>query len=374
MRFRVQLSFAIVLCFVASFARADEPEHPSVLLREFIYSPETAPFPGVHASTIAETPTGLVTAFFGGTDEGNDDVGIWVSRQVDGKWTRPVEVADGVQHKTLRYPCWNPVLFQHPNGPLQLYYKVGPSPPGWWGAFTESTDGGAAWTWPRRLPHTIDGPVKNKPILLPNGDLLCGCSIEYDGWRVHFEITPDQGRTWERIGPINAKDESSPIQPTIIRHRDGRLQALCRTELDGKIVSTTSTDNGRTWTKLVATELPNPNSGIDAVTLKDGRHLLIYNHTLRRQGNPRGRDMLNLAVTEDGEHWQAALVVEVGQGEFSYPAIIQTSDGRVHATYTWRRQLVRHVVFDPDKLDLQPIVGGIWPGLPKAGVKESSDK
>lgn len=363
------VTIACLILTAPALHRADEPEPPGVVLREFLYAPEEAPFPGVHASTIAETPAGLVTAFFGGTDEGEDDVGIWVSRHVNGKWTVPVEVANGVQHKTLRYPCWNPVLFQYPDGPLQLYYKVGPDPPGWWGMLTESTDNGTTWSWPRRLPQTIDGPVKNKPVLLPNGDLLCGCSIEYDGWRVHFEITPDQGRTWERIGPINAKDEFTPIQPTILRHRDGSLQALSRTELDGVIVSTRSTDNGRTWTKLVATELPNPNSGIDAVTLQDGRHLLIYNHTLRRHGTPRGRDMLNLAVTDDGVHWQAALVVEVGQGEFSYPAIIQTSDGLVHTTYTWRRQLVRHVVIDPAKLQLQPIVNGVWPGYPEAGVE-----
>ncbi|MFO1095133.1 MAG: sialidase family protein [Planctomycetaceae bacterium] len=363
----------LVLCLPFAFtvsAVAAEPEPPGLILREFIYSPEAAPFPGVHASTIAETPGGLVTAFFGGTDEGEKDVGIWVSRHVDGKWTRPVEVANGVQHKTLRYPCWNPVLFQYPQGQLQLYYKVGPDPAGWWGMLTESTDNGATWSWPRRLPQTIDGPVKNKPVLLANGDLLCGSSIEYDGYRVHFEITPDRGRTWERIGPINARGEFTPIQPTILRHRDGSLQALCRNEIEGKIGSTTSTDNGRTWTKMVATELPNPDAGIDAVTLKNGRHLLIYNHTLRKQGTPNWRHMLNLAMTEDGEHWQAAMVVEVGQGEFSYPAIIQTSDGLVHATYTWRRKLVRHVVIDPEKLELTPIVNGIWPGYPQAGVKD----
>lgn len=356
------------LCAVADAPQPETADHPAVRLREFIYSPEHAPFPGVHASTIAETRHGLVTAFFGGTDEGEEDVGIWVSRQVNGRWTKPVEVANGVQHKTLRYPCWNPVLFQHPEGPLQLYYKVGPDPAGWWGMLTESTDGGGTWSHPCRLPQTIDGPVKNKPVLLDNGDLLCGCSIEYDGWRVHFEITPDRGRTWERIGPVNAPDEFNAIQPTILKHRDGRLQALCRTQ-EGRIVSTTSSDNGRTWSRLAATELPNPNSGIDAVTLHDGRHLLVYNHTLRRAGNPRGRDLLNLALTEDGQTWHAALVLDQGQGEFSYPAIIQTGDGRVHVTYTWRRQLVRHLVIDPSKLELQPIRDGRWPGLPQAGVE-----
>lgn len=364
------LRFAVLTLlgsYLAAPALADEP--PGVVLREFIYDPADVSFPGVHASTIAETPDGLVAAFFGGTDEGEDDVGIWVSRHINGKWTAPVEVADGVQHKSLRYPCWNPVLFQHQDGPLQLYYKVGPDPRGWWGMLTESTDNGASWSEPRRLPQSIDGPVKNKPVLLANGELLSGCSIEYDDWRVHFEITADQGRTWERIGPINDPGELPAIQPTIIQHRDGSLQALCRTKSAGKIVSTTSTDNGRTWSRLEETDLPNPNAGFDAVTLKDGRHVMIYNHTRRHSGTPRGRNLINLAVTEDGEHWQAAMIVEQGQGEFSYPAIIQTSDGLVHTTYTWRRKTVRHVVIDPDKLELTPIVGGVWPGLPEAGAE-----
>ena len=104
-------------------------------------------------------------------------------------------------------------------------------------------------------------------------------------------------------------------------------------------------------------ELPNPNSGIDAVTLADGRQLLVYNHTTE------GRGVLNVAVSEDGEHWQAALVLEDEPGaEFSYPAVIQTSDGLVHVTYTWKRRRIRHVVIDPRKLTLRPIVDGAWPG------------
>ena len=85
---------------------------------EFIY--ETAPFPSCHASTIEETKSGLITAFFGGTDEKNPDVGIWVSRHENGKWTPPVEVANGVQPDGKRHPTWNPVLFQPRTGPLLL--------------------------------------------------------------------------------------------------------------------------------------------------------------------------------------------------------------------------------------------------------------
>ena len=363
---RFMSCLAVAVSASCCAAMGAEPAGPGVVSSVFIY--DSAPFPECHASTIEETPGGLVAAWFGGTEEGHEDVGIWVSRHLDGKWSEPVEVANGVQHSTLRYPCWNPVLFQQPDGALQLYYKCGPSPSTWWGMLTESGDDGETWARPWRLPQTIDGPVRNKPVLLDNGGLLCGSSTEYDGWTVHFEITRDFGWTWERIGPIHSKDEFNAIQPTILTHADGRLQILCRTK-EMVVTTSWSEDQGRTWSPMTATSLPNPNSGIDAVTLQDGRHLLVYNHTRRNSGDPRGRALLNVAVSEDGENWQAALVLEHEPGgEFSYPAVIQSDDGLVHITYTWKRQKVRHVVVDPAKLELQPIEEGRWPGLPEAGA------
>lgn len=337
----------------------------AILQSEYLY--DSAPFPEVHASTIEETPQGLVCSFFGGTEESNNDVGIWVTRHLDGKWTPPVEVANGIQHKTLRHPCWNPVLFQQPNGPLQLYYKCGPSPSTWWGMLTESSDCGATWSRPVRLPETIDGPVKNKPVLLKNGSLLCGCSTEHnDQWVVHFEITRDQGRSWERVGPVHKATDFGAIQPTILTRADGSLIALSRSR-QGCITQVTSTDNGQNWSPMTRTSLPNPNSGIDGVTLKQGKHLLVYNHTQRNVGQPRARGLLNVALSEDGEHWSAALVLENSLFEYSYPAVIQTSDGLVHILYTWRRQKVRHVIVDPTKLYSEPMTDGNWPGLPHAG-------
>src|SRR5262245_33066159 len=109
---------------------------PAIVSTEFIY--ETAPFPQCHASTIESTADGLVAAWFGGTREKNPDVGIWVSRHDGKSWSAPVEVADGVQDATTRHPCWNPVLFQMPGGPLLLFYKVGPSPSTWWGMLMQS--------------------------------------------------------------------------------------------------------------------------------------------------------------------------------------------------------------------------------------------
>ena len=248
----------------------------AILKAEFVYKNEDVSFPSCHASTIAETSNGLVAAWFGGTAEKNPDVCIWVSRFTNGKWTIPVEVANGIQNKTLRYPTWNPALY-NTGKEIILFYKVGPDPSEWWGEFITSTDDGKSWSTPTRLPDQILGPVKDKPVLLSNGELLCPSSTENDGWKVHMEITPDFGKTWERTESLKYEDNIGAIQPTILFHKNGKLQTLCRSQ-NKMIVTAWSDDNARNWTKLEPTSLPNPNSGIDAVTLKDGRHVLIYNH------------------------------------------------------------------------------------------------
>jgi alpha-L-rhamnosidase len=107
------------------------------------------------------------------------------------------------------------------------------------------------------------------------------------------------------------------------------------------------------------TGLPNPSSGTDAVTLADGRQLLVYNHN----PNYKGRSPLNVALSDDGKGWLAAAVLEDDptHPQYSYPAVIQTADGLVHITYTWRRERIKHVVLDPAKLKTEPIVEGQWP-------------
>jgi predicted neuraminidase len=336
---------ALVLVGAVRCAIAESP----IVSSEFVF--ETAPFPSCHASTIAETADGtLVAAWFGGKREKSPDVGIWLSRREGGHWAAPVKVADGVQYvsvdgATHRHPCWNPVLFQAKDGPLLLFYKCGPSPDTWWGMLTTSGDGGKTWDQPRRLPEGIIGPVKNKPVMLSDGRLLCGSSTEDRGWRVHFEMTSDLGRTWTRTGPINDGKQIGAIQPSILTHADGKLQAIGRTEND-RVWTAWSEDGGRSWSPMSPTDLPNPNSGTDAVSLADGRHLLVYNHT------PQGRTPLNVAISGDGRQWQMAAVLENEPGEYSYPAVIQTSDGLVHITYTWKRQRIKHVVLDPKRIEI----------------------
>jgi len=324
---------------------------------ELIYALDQKPTPECHASTIVETPTGILAAWFGGKHEKNKDVGIWISHLVDGKWEKAVEVVNGVQDSFTRYPCWNPVLFQAKEGPLMLFYKVGPSPREWWGELMTSEDGGRTWSPSRRLGSSrlgyLMGPVKNKPIQLEDGSILCPSSTEIIDkgqllWRVHFEITRDLGESWELIGPINDGVEFDAIQPSILTYEDGRMQVLCRTMQD-VISESWSEDGGLSWSQMAATSLPNPSAGTDALTLDDGRQLLVYNHSGRGKKAP-GRRILNVALSSDGINWNPVLTLENQKGEYSYPAVIQTSDGLVHITYTYLRESVKHVVIDPRNL------------------------
>lgn len=330
-------------------------QQAGIVTSEFIFA--KAPHPQCHASTIVETEAGLVAAWFGGTKEGNPDVGIWLSRQRDGTWTAPIEVANGAETEDPRVNCLNPVLFQVPKGPLLLFYKTGK----WWAYVKRSTDDGATWSKPERLHNGLFGPVKNKPVLLTDGSILSPSSVEIPSptgrcWRVHFERSTNGGKSWELIGPVNDGFDLQAIQPSILFHPNNRLQAIGRTQ-QGRLFEVWSEDGGLSWGKMRLMDLPNNNSGTDAVTLRDGRHLLVYNHTGNIEGRSSGyRSPLNVALSKDGEHWEAALVLEnEPKREFSYPAVIQTRDGLVHITYTYRRENIRHVVIDPAKLVSTPI-------------------
>lgn len=299
-----------------------------------------------HASTITAAGDRLVAAWFAGSLESRPDVRILVSVNDGSGWSAPVQAADGLTAEGGRYACWNPVLFQPARGPLLLFYKVGRSPRSWWGMWRASHDRGHTWGPAQRLPAGVLGPAKNKPVQLPDGEVLSPSSCEADGWRIHVERSRDQGLSWER-GPSIAGHGLAAIQPSLLVHGGDTLQLLCRTR-QRRIGESWSRDGGRSWSPLRLTSLPNPNAGTDAVTLADGRHLLVYNPSFRR------RTPLVLALSADGRNWRDGLVLESGAGEYSYPAVIQTADGRVHVTYSWNLSRIRHLVIDPDRLPGPP--------------------
>lgn len=374
-----RILFPLLLLLFLSFCVNADAQRPGDAEQCFIF--EAAPFPSCHASTIVELQNGdLLAAWFGGEYEGHPDVKIWVSRKYFGasRWTTPQVAADGMfvegsEQARLagldstdhgRKACYNPVLFQMPDGEVLLFYKVGRFVQDWTGWLVRSHDNGQTWSKHEPLPEGFLGPVKNKPVVVGNR-LLCPSSTEKDGWKIHFEAYdldaagrfPDAASLSSRatmIGPVEAEQAEktfeqgtlSPIgciQPSILRLADGRLQVLCRTQ-NGRLATSYSGDEGCTWTPVQLTDLPNNNAGTDAVTLRDGRQLLVYNPTATLPGQHNApRTPLCVAISDDGRTWRHLTTLEDSSvSEYSYPAVIQGRDGTVHITYTWRRELIRY--------------------------------
>ncbi len=360
-------------------------QDPIIVSDQFIY--ESAPFPSCHSASIVELKKGdLVTAFFGGTREGHPDVCIWVSRKPKGssEWTKPVLAADGIfttatkvfregsliKADSTRKACYNPVLYEQEDGKLNLFFKIGNRVSDWTGFLTLSSDGGKSWSKSFELPEGYLGPIKNKVVNLPGGKMIAPSSTEGNGWKVHFEIAEEGGKKIHKVGPLAAEkalltqdmkpgakagndieggDDSKQntiqaIQPSILKHKDGRLQILCRTR-NGKLATAWSSDQGETWTPLTLSNLPNNNSGTDAETLQDGRFALVYNPVATLPGEKKGpRTPLALALSNDGIDWKNVLTLEDSPvNQYSYPSIIQGRDGRIHIVYTWRRERIKYV-------------------------------
>ena len=306
-------------------------QSPTVSPGEFVADP--MPTPSCHASTVVELPGGdLMAAWFGGTAENRPDVAIYGARRHDGKWQPPVELV-----REPNIATWNPVLFHSGDRLLWLYYKFGPTPQQWSAGRFFSKDEGRTWSKPEHLPAGLYGPIRAKPLVLPNGLIVSGTSVEsYNSWAAWIERSLDFGKTWSRFGPI-VPPEGGIIQPSVVQVEGKHLRFYARSNLMAKICVSDSLDDGITWTAARPTDLPNPNSGIDVVHMKDGRYAVVYNHT------PRGCTPLNVAVSDDGEHWTPWRTLESEPGEYSYPAMIQSGDGTLHITYTWRRQKIKHV-------------------------------
>ena len=307
------------------------------------------PKPSHHASTIVELAPGhFLAAWFGGKYEGKPDVGIFTAeyREGDEGWGAPREI---VVPKGV--PCWNPVLFKSAAGTLYLFYKVGRSPETWRGMVKRSDNDGVTWHEPEVLPKGIVGPAKNKPLELADGTIVSPSSVEAPGkvWNVWIEASRDGGRSWVKHGPIEF--DGKIIQPSIFMDREGKMRLVARSR-KRFMVFAKGDEVGDHWSAPRVTDVPCPNAGLDAVRLRDGRILLVYNHSYKT--GVAGRGILVLAVSQDdGEHWHRVLNLEDSGGkvmEFSYPAIIQAADGKVHVTYTWGRHNIKHVVIDPSQL------------------------
>lgn len=277
--------------------------------------------PECHASSLAKLPEGaLVAAWFSGQREGAADVVIRFARREPATqaWSRPTTIA---AHPGT--PCWNPVLVPTPDGSLTLFYKVAARIPDWEGWARCSRDGGRTWSEARRLPAGFLGPIRARPLTLADGTLLCGSSTESAAegrpWRAHFErcahpADPFEAAAWSRSAPAPGTPPFNAIQPTLVALDDGTIAAYARTR-EGVVATTRSSDEGRSWSPLVATPLPNPNAGLEAVALPRGRVGLVLNHG-------KNRLTLDFAVcSPDGRTLEEVRSLDtVARGEVSYPS------------------------------------------------------
>jgi predicted neuraminidase len=216
-----------------------------------------------------------------------------------------------------------------------------------WTGFTRtSTDGGKTWSKAEVLPAGFFGPVRAKPLRLADGTLLAPTSLEsHRCWTPYVDRSTDDGATWTRSNPFNAATGHDQIQPTLFEAKPGTVVALMRSKNPLKVMRAVSTDGGKTFSPAEPTDLFNPNSGIDAVKTPAGDVFLVYNPV------PVARTPLSLArSTDDGKTWAKVLDLETELGEFSYPAMVLASDGKLHLTYTWKRKHIFHAVADPAKL------------------------
>ena len=312
-----------------------------MLTKGFIFG-DDRPFAECHASTILRTADDkFLVAWFGGTHEKHDDVGIWLSKGEPGNWSPPVEIA-----KIREDAHWNPVLFQDPSGEIILFFKVGKTIDFWETWYQVSNDNGETWSEAKELVAGDKGgrgPVRNKPIVASDGSWLAPASNELKKvWNAFIDRSEDGGKTWVETEFVKLERDASfgegVIQPALWESEPGKVHMLLRSSA-GVICRSDSEDYGKTWSPVYKTDLPNPNSGIDVTKLEDNTLVLIFNPDDKNWGS---RSPISLAVSRDnGQTWDPVIELERGdeEDEFSYPSVISFGD-TIAVTYTWKRQNV----------------------------------
>lgn len=321
--------------------------------------------PSVHGSSVCALPNGdLVTIWYGGEREGASDVAIYLSRRSAGPigaWSPAEKLLgpDEVESDTGRNvrKLGNAVLFPDPEGRLWLVY-VSVSVGGWSGSqlnVKRSDDGGRSWSPSQRLTLSpflnFSTLVRTKPFFTQDGWI--GLPVYHEFLAKYAQILwlePGTDRPAGRFHLRRLPVVADLLQPAVVPLNEQSAVMLLRDSSGERTVHVArSSDAGWSWSKPVPTTLPNPDAGIDAIRLHDGRVVLAYND-IRED-----RRRLRLAVSSDGgETWKPGPVLEEeAGGEFSYPSLVQDNHGLIHVTYTWQRTRIKHVQLSADGLSSQ---------------------
>ena len=349
---------------VASGAQEPEPA-PAYGCRQDIH-PQDPEFPGVHVAALEEAPNGdLLYGFYAGTEEQADDVRTYLSRLPAGAsdWVAPRVVFDEPGK-----PDGNAVLYtDDERGNVHLLFSTIMGPDAAWTQanlrMITSADNGETWSEPVFVREEWGWLFGTLPFRMTNGEVIVPIYSE-DEWSSGFYIAPDDLSSFEVFPNDDAttwpQSIGGMIQPATVELDDGHLLALNRSR-DGFIWQTESTDYGRTWSDATPTTLPNNNSRIALLKLANGHLVLAHNPT------QFGRSPLRLSLsTDNGASWSASVDIEDEQGEeFSYPYLLETSDGMIHLGYTHRRESMRHLVFNEQFI----VDGANMPSNPDPAVK-----
>jgi len=326
---------------------------------EEVVNPDS-PYAMSHVASICELPDGrLAATWYAGTREGAGDVAIYLSTRAfgDTRWSAPraIVTRESAARDLNRYvkKVGNAVIFADGAGRLSLLY-VTVSIGGWSGSslnLTSSADGGATWTPGQRLTLS---PFFNLAELVKNAP----SALIYGQWAVpiyHELVSTFPEVLWleETQNGIRASKARVSAgwfgyQPALTPLGLNAALAVLRNDDTAKTVSIARTDDGgKTWSTPHSLDLPNPDAGLGAIRLSDGRLLLAFNDS------KTGRENLRLALsTDEGQTWaRIATVAEEPGADFSYPFLMQASNGDLHLVYTWKRAAIRHVVFNIPWLD-----------------------
>lgn len=348
----------------------------------------------VHGSSIVELPNGdLLSCWFQGSGERNaNDVAIKGARLKQGetKWSDVFIMAD-----TPGQPDCNPVLFLNKENKLFLAWVVvqanrwetsllkyrtsadyeNNGAPNWnWQDIILLKPGeefekeietkfkaneGPEMAWSEYAPlyemMIIDAakdPKKREtgwmtrihPLILESGKILL--PLYSDGYNISIvAISEDNGQNWHGSLPIVGKGN---IQPSFVLKNNGTIVAFMRDSGDepGRIMMAESSDEGNSWSFAKDSDIPNPGASIEAIKLKSGNWLLIYNDV------EDGRYSLAAALSNDeGATWKWKKHLENSEGEsFHYPSVIQSKNGKIHITYSYflkgNRKSIKHVSFN----------------------------